>query len=259
MEGKAEKPVYLSIKDGEVSIRDAGALWGLQTKETQAAIREELGDKRVRVAMIGPGGENLVPYACIMNGPFDAAGRGGLGAVMGSKNLKAIAVRGTGRPRVFDREGVKAFNAWLTQKHWEDFWLQQVLPEYGTGGPEMEGMEAIGHLPVHNWRGAPFAEGIKNVHGGALKERMGLSAGGLLRLPAPLQEAAAVRRALLRRPGVRRARVRGHVRRWAPTVEVDDPEAMVKANEICNAYSLDVISVRQHHRRSPWSASRRVC
>ena len=134
VEGKAEKPVYLYIKDGEVTIRDAGALWGLLTKETQAAIREELGDKRIRVAMIGPGGENLVPYACIMNGPFDAAGRGGLGAVMGSKNLKAIAVRGTGRPRVFDREGVKAFNNWLTKDHWTHFWIQQVLPEYGTGG-----------------------------------------------------------------------------------------------------------------------------
>jgi aldehyde:ferredoxin oxidoreductase len=151
VEGRAEKPVYLYIKDGEVSIRDAGALWGLLVKETQNAVREELGDKRVRVAMIGPGGENLLPFACIMNGPFDAAGRGGLGAVMGSKNLKAIAVRGTGRPRVYDREAVKAFNNWLTKDHWAHFWIQQVLPEFGTGGPEMMGMEAIGHLPVHNW------------------------------------------------------------------------------------------------------------
>ncbi len=142
VEGKAEKPVYISIKDGDVSIADAGAVWGMRTKETQEAIRAELGDKRARVAMIGPGGENLVPYACIMNGPFDAAGRGGLGAVMGSKNLKAIAVRGSGRPGVFDREGVKAMNSWLLDQHWANFWLQQVLKEYGTGGPEMEGMEA---------------------------------------------------------------------------------------------------------------------
>ena len=127
VEGKSEKPVYLYIKDGEISIRDAGKLWGLLTKETQNAIREELGDKRVRVAMIGPGGESLLPFACIMNGPFDAAGRGGLGAVMGSKNLKAIAVRGTGRPRVYDREAVKAFNNWLTKDHWAHFWIQQVL------------------------------------------------------------------------------------------------------------------------------------
>ena len=83
VEGAAEKPVYLWIKDGEVEIRDATHLWGQLTKETQTAIREELGDRRVEVAMIGPGGENLARYACIMNGLKDAAGRTGLGAVMG--------------------------------------------------------------------------------------------------------------------------------------------------------------------------------
>ncbi len=241
VEGRAEKPVYLYIKDGEVTIRDAGALWGLQTKETQAAIREELGDSRTRVAMIGPGGENLVPYACIMNGPYDAAGRGGLGAVMGSKNLKAVAVRGTGRPRVFDREGVKAFNAWLTQKHWKEFWLQQVLPEYGTGGPEMEGMEAIGHLPVHNWRGAPFAEGIKKLHGGALKERMGLSQEGCYNCPLRCKKRLHSGAPYFVDPeygGPEYESMCG----LGTNLEVDDPEAMVKANELCNAYSLDAIS-----------------
>jgi aldehyde:ferredoxin oxidoreductase len=241
VEGKADKPVYLNIKDGEVTIRDAGALWGLLTKETQAAIREELGDKRVRVAMIGPGGENLVSYACIMNGPFDAAGRGGLGAVMGSKNLKAVSVRGTGRPRVFDREAVKAFNTWLTKDHWAHFWLQQVLPEYGTGGPEMEGMEAIGHLPVHNWRGAPFSEGIKNLHGGALKERMGLAQEGCFGCPLRCKKRLQSGAPYFVDPeygGPEYESMCG----LGTNLEVDDPEAMVKANELCNAYSLDAIS-----------------
>jgi len=241
VEGKSDEPVYLHIKDGEVAIRDAARLWGLKTKETQAAVRAELGDERVRVAMIGPGGENLVPFACIMNGPFDAAGRGGLGAVMGSKKLKAIAVRGSGRARVFDREAVKAFNNWLTKSHWDHFWIQQVLPEFGTGGPEMEGMEAIGHLPVHNWRGAPFADGIKNVHGGALKETMGLPMEGCfgcpLRCKKRLQSAA---------PYFVDPEYGGPeyeaMCALGTNVEVDDPEAMVKANELCNAYSLDVIS-----------------
>ena len=79
VEGKARSRSTLNINDGEVTIRDAGALWGLLTKDTQAAIREELGDKRVRVAMIGPGGENLVPYACIMNGPVRRRRSGGPG------------------------------------------------------------------------------------------------------------------------------------------------------------------------------------
>ena len=142
---------------------------------------------------------------------------------------------------MFDREGVKAFNTWLTQKHWKDFWLQQVLPEYGTGGPEMEGMEAIGHLPVHNWRGRPFAEGIKNVHGGALKERMGLS-----------KRAASVARSAARSGCTPSAPYFVDEAYGGPeyeamcglgtNCEVDDPEAMVKANELCNAYSLDAIS-----------------
>jgi aldehyde:ferredoxin oxidoreductase len=241
VEGKAETPVYISINDGDVTIRDAGALWGLLTKETQAAVREELGDKRVRVAMIGPGGENLVPYACIMNGPFDAAGRGGLGAVMGSKKLKAIAVRGTSRPRVFDREGVKAFNNWLTQTHWKEFWLQQVLPEYGTGGPEMQGMEAIGHLPVHNWRGADFSEGIKNLHGGALKDKMGLKQEGCFGCPLRCKKRLHSDAPYFVDPeygGPEYESMCG----LGTNCEVDDAEAMVKANELCNAYSLDAIS-----------------
>src|SRR4030067_3230712 len=99
IEGKAEKPVYLWVHDDEASLRDAGHLWGKFTKDAQQAIRTELGDDKIRVAIIGPGGEKMVRFACIMNGLFDAAGRGGLGAVMGSKNLKAVAVLGHKGPR----------------------------------------------------------------------------------------------------------------------------------------------------------------
>jgi aldehyde:ferredoxin oxidoreductase len=242
VEGKSEKPVYLYIKDGEISIRDAGKLWGLLTKETQNAIREELGDKRVRVAMIGPGGESLLPFACIMNGPFDAAGRGGLGAVMGSKNLKAIAVRGTGKPRVYDREAVKEFNNWLTKDHWAHFWIQQVLPEYGTGGPEMMGMEAIGHLPVHNWRGAPFEEGIKEVHGGALKDKMGLPQEGCFGCPLRCKKRLQSDAPYFIDPEYGGPEYEGMCA-LGTNLEVSDAAAMVKANEICNAYGVDVISM----------------
>ncbi|MFH1002983.1 MAG: aldehyde ferredoxin oxidoreductase N-terminal domain-containing protein, partial [Chloroflexota bacterium] len=80
IEGRAAQPVYLWVHDGEAALRDARHLWGQPTKETQQAIRDELGDPRVRVAGIGPAGENKVRFACIMHGLFDAAGRGGLGA-----------------------------------------------------------------------------------------------------------------------------------------------------------------------------------
>ncbi len=94
--GKAEKPVYLWIHNQEVEIRDASQVWGLDTRRTQLAIRHELGDPEVKVVCIGQAGERLVRFACLITETGDAAGRTGMGAVMGSKNLKAVAVRGTG-------------------------------------------------------------------------------------------------------------------------------------------------------------------
>jgi aldehyde:ferredoxin oxidoreductase len=95
IKGKAEKPVYLWIHNGKIEIRDAAFLWGKTTTETQWAIREELGDEDIKSAVIGPAGENLVRFANVMTGIKNSAGRTGMGCVMGSKNLKAVAVRGT--------------------------------------------------------------------------------------------------------------------------------------------------------------------
>jgi aldehyde:ferredoxin oxidoreductase len=95
IKGKADKPVYLFIHNGQIEIRDAAHLWGKTTTDTQWAIREELGDEEIKSCVIGPAGENLVRYANVMTGIKNAAGRTGMGCVMGSKNLKAVAVRGT--------------------------------------------------------------------------------------------------------------------------------------------------------------------
>ncbi len=95
IKGRAEKPVYLFVHDGEVEIRDASGLWGLSSTETQWAIRRELGDEEVKACVIGQAGENLVRYANVMTGIKNAGGRSGMGCVMGSKNLKAVAARGT--------------------------------------------------------------------------------------------------------------------------------------------------------------------
>ena len=95
IKGKAEKPVYLWIRDGEIEIRSAANLWGLNVHETQRAIRNELGDEDIKCAVIGQAGENLVRYANVMTGLKNAGGRTGMGAVFGSKNLKAVAARGT--------------------------------------------------------------------------------------------------------------------------------------------------------------------
>ena len=106
IEGKAKKPVYLWIQDGKVEIKDATHLWGKLTAETQELMRQELGDSGVRTALIGPGGENLVRFAGIVNDLGHFAGRTGLGAVMGSKNLKGIAVRGHNPPAMADPKAV---------------------------------------------------------------------------------------------------------------------------------------------------------
>jgi len=96
IEGKSEKPVYVWIKDGAVKFRSAKKLWGMKTLDTQQIIKNDLKDQNVRIACIGPAGENQIKIASIIN-EWRAIGRKGLGAVMGSKNLKAIAVRGNGR------------------------------------------------------------------------------------------------------------------------------------------------------------------
>jgi aldehyde:ferredoxin oxidoreductase len=117
--GRAEKPVYLWIKNGEFEIRPAGHLWGLTTASVQAAIRRELGDEHIRVAQIGPAGENLVRYSAVMHDVNRAAGRNGLGALMGSKNLKAVAVRGTLSPAIAVRPRLTEVARWLGKNYKE--------------------------------------------------------------------------------------------------------------------------------------------
>ena len=113
--GKAEEPVYLFINNEEVEIKDAKHLWGLDVYETQTRIREELKDPDVQIACIGPAGENLVAFSMILHDIENTASKAGHGAVMGSKNVKAVAVRGTKGLKVADPEAFMA----LWQKYWE--------------------------------------------------------------------------------------------------------------------------------------------
>src|SRR5436309_391999 len=125
------QPVYLFIYDDSVQIRDAAAFWGKTTSETEEGIREELGIPGVRVAGIGPAGERLVRFACIINDKHRAAGRSGVGAVMGSKNLKAIAVRGTQGVGIADAPGfMKA--VWAMRERLAKSEARQGLTELGT-------------------------------------------------------------------------------------------------------------------------------
>jgi len=115
-EGRAEKPVYLWVKDGRAELRDATHLWGRLTKDTVEGIRKELDEPLARVACIGPAGEKLVRFANIMFDHRYAAGRGGLGVVMGSKNLKAVAVRASRREvKFYDEKRIVELTRWFNE------------------------------------------------------------------------------------------------------------------------------------------------
>ncbi len=235
VEGRAEKPVYLWIQDGEASIRDAAHLWGKETKETQEAIRTELSDDRVQTALIGPGGENKVRYACIMHGLHDAAARGGVGAVMGSKNLKAIAVRGHNLPRVIDSERVKAIRQQVlgeTKGHW--------LSELGTGGPDMIDLVTEGNLPVRNFRDGLFPE-VEQIHSGVMKDTITVGMEGCYACPVRCKKMVQFEEPY-RVDAVYGGPEYESIAALGSDCGVGNVKAVVKANERCGAYSLDTIS-----------------
>ena len=237
VEGKAEKPVYLWIHDGEASIREANHLWGKNTRETQAAIRAELGDNLVRVAAIGPAAENLVRFACIINGLKDAAGRGGMGAVMGSKNLKAIAVRGHKKTEVAEPERIKELRQWVLAHR--ELWAS--LAEYGTGSPGLmeSGVEA-GNVPVRNFMDGEFAE-ISKISGGAVKDTIRVKMEGCYACPIRCKKVVKVDEPYSVDPAYGGPEYEA-LALLGSNCGVSDLKAIARGNELCNAYSLDTIS-----------------
>jgi len=131
IKGRADGPVYLWIHDGEIEVRDAAQLWGEDVPTTQELIKEELGDPEIKALCIGVAGENLVRFANVMTGMKNAAGRTGMGAVMGSKNLKAIAVRGTMDLEIRFPEEALEYNAGLLD-HIASTKFAQIMQKWGT-------------------------------------------------------------------------------------------------------------------------------
>jgi aldehyde:ferredoxin oxidoreductase len=154
--GRSPAPVYLWVRDGNAELRDAGHLWGKTTGEVQALMQEELGDPKIEVAQIGPAGERLVRMAAIMNMSNRAHGRTGMGAVMGSKNLKAIAVRGHGKVPVADQKSIARLARALA-KAIPDFPDMKMLQDYGTAGVLMYQNETAG-LPTRNYTSGTFEQ-----------------------------------------------------------------------------------------------------
>lgn len=167
-EGKAEKPVYLWINDDEIELRSAEHLWGKNVFDTTDELLKETSEE-ARVACIGPGGEKLVLFATVMNDKHRAAGRSGLGAVMGSKNLKAVVVRGTKSVKVADPQGFKEACTDARRKLKAHPVTGEGLPTYGTE-ILVNILNQSGALPTKNWQESIF-EHADETSGEALTEK----------------------------------------------------------------------------------------
>lgn len=150
-EGIAEKPVYLAIEDGCVELRDASDLWGKNVFDTTAVLKKRVKGKNVSVACIGPAGENLVRFAAIMNDEHRAAGRTGVGAIMGSKKLKAIVVSGSGKVELADPEKFKELSKAVIERMRKNSVTGEGLPTYGTA-ILVNIINQAGMLPFKNWQ-----------------------------------------------------------------------------------------------------------
>ena len=169
-EGKSPKPVYLAIEDDKAELRDAAHLWGKTVWQTEEIIKKTHQDPQTRICSIGRAGENGVMYACIVNDLHRAAGRSGVGTVMGSKNLKAVAIRGTkGAGGI--RDGKAFMKATVAAKKVlaENAVTSQGLPTYGTQ-VLMNVINEMGALPTRNHRDVQF-EGARKISGEAMHEK----------------------------------------------------------------------------------------
>ncbi len=167
IQGKSPKPVYLWLHDGEAELRDASRLWGRITGEVEKMIREELADPKIEVAQIGPAGEKLARFAAIMNMCNRANGRTGMGAVMGSKNLKAIAVRGHQKIKTADPAAIIKL-ARLGPKRVQDIPDMKGLQDFGTASV-LNYQNVSGGLPTRNYISGSF-DGAEDLSGEHMSE-----------------------------------------------------------------------------------------
>jgi aldehyde:ferredoxin oxidoreductase len=250
IEGRADRPVYLFIYDDDVQIRDARAFWGKTISETEDGIRDELGIPGLRIAGIGPAGERLVRFACIINDKHRAAGRSGVGAVMGSKNLKAVAVRGTRGLAIADPHAfLKAF--WTMRDHLNQSAARQGMTELGTAST-IDLTNAFGGCPTRNFESGQF-EQAENLNGNSIKDQRmvankacfacTIACGRVTHLPGATAD---------------KFLVNMHPRNWRTAGEgpeyeaawalgadtgVGDLDAVIKANWLCNDLGMDPISM----------------
>lgn len=238
IDGAADSPVYLSIENDRVEIRDAADMWGLDTVETVKILGERREGKRLRVLTIGPAGEKLSHVACIVNDNARAAGRTGLGAVMGSKNLKAIAVRGTLGYKMADPEGFKALMKGLNRIV-KEAPARETLHKLGTNAA-MLGVYDMGNVPIKNWRQGAWEEGIKKVAGPAMAESIVTGTYSCRSCLIGCGRKVKIKDGpyAMSGKGPEYETAAG----FGPLLLNDNLESIAKANDICERFGMDVIS-----------------
>ncbi|MCE5275656.1 MAG: aldehyde ferredoxin oxidoreductase family protein [Syntrophaceae bacterium] len=237
-EGMASRPVYVWIMDDKVELRDAGALWGKTVPETTEALREET-DEEASVACIGPAGERLVLFANVMNECGRAAGRSGVGAVMGSKNLKAVVVRGTGAVQIPDPKAFRDTVIKTSAKIRENPVGGSGLRLYGTD-VLVNILNEVGALPTRNFRESYFPTADK-VGGETLAKTLLTRPRGCYSCIISCGRASRVKNPAYEGMGEGPE----YETAWSlgPDCGIDDLEAVTKANFICNDYGMDTITM----------------
>ena len=240
VQGRSDKPVYIKIVDDSVEIKDATDLAGKDSYDTVDAIHAENEDTKLSVACIGPAGERQVAIACVAVDKHSFGGRCGLGAVMGSKNLKAVAVRGTKNVPVAHPEKVKE----LVKAHFKkihDTTVENEFRKHGTPGL-CETAEGLGDMPIKYWEGDTFPEGAKKL--GAPNYTQVLNAKPL---PCKYCPIGCHRDVEVTSPPEYKTSGPGPeyetLGMMGTNCMIDDPKAVAKANDIANRLGIDTISV----------------
>ena len=238
IEGSADIPTYLVIDDDKIEIKDASSLWGLGTFETQERILEELGDNSYKIACIGQAGENLVKFASIINDNGRTAGRTGLGAIMGSKKLKAIAVKGTNKefllPTAFKDKTREAFEYIK-----EDFSVE-MSRELGTSGYIDIAVEMYGDMPIRNWSESSFEQAY-DISGATMKETILVGRYACYRCPIGCGRIVEIPEGKYKLPKTKGPEYET-LAAFGTNLKIGDLEALTFANYRANDYGMDSIS-----------------
>ena len=234
--GQAARPTWLSVVEGQARLHSADDLWGLDSYETQENVRDLLDEPKARVACIGPAGENLVKMAAVMNDHGRAAGRTGMGAVMGAKNLKAIAVRGSSEVPLADPEGFKAVVREIIADLDEDM-SATALRMAGTAG-YVDMALMYGDMPIRYYQQGQW-EPASDLSGVLMAEEYQNRNTACYRCPIACgRETRAPRYGVEEVDGPEYETIAA----FGSLAMVDDLEAVIYAGHLCNVYGLDTIS-----------------